>query len=181
MKLNNILHRDLGYFFAGVIMIYAISGIAINHLHDWNPNYSVKSEEVKLDLPTDYTLITKEMIKKELQKYSLENAYKKHYFPRTNRMKIFIKDGTIYVDLDNGYGLLEVLSKRPLIAEMNYLHYNPNMIWTVYSDVFSFCLIIITITGMIVLKGKKGFKRYGLWLFLGGFVFPIFVLILFYY
>ena len=40
-KWSRILHRDIGYFFIGTTLIYAISGIALNHMSDWNPNYSV--------------------------------------------------------------------------------------------------------------------------------------------
>jgi len=180
-KLNNILHRDLGYFFTGVILIYAISGLAINHLRDWNPNYSVELRKIKLELPNDYHLITESLIKKELEKNGLSGDFKKYYFPREGQLKIFIKNGSINVDLNTGIGKLEKLTRRPLLAEMNYLHYNPNIWWTIFSDIFAVSLIIISITGLIVLKGKRGFKRYGVWLFLGGLVVPVLILLLFYY
>ncbi|HQL31599.1 MAG TPA: hypothetical protein PLM67_15390, partial [Thermoanaerobaculales bacterium] len=32
-------HRDVGYFIAGLTVIYAVSGIAVNHIDDWNPSY----------------------------------------------------------------------------------------------------------------------------------------------
>ncbi len=40
-KWSRILHRDIGYFFIFTSLIYGISGIALNHMSDWNPNYSV--------------------------------------------------------------------------------------------------------------------------------------------
>ena len=43
-KWSRILHRDIGFFFIGTTLIYAISGIALNHLSDWNPNYSVENK-----------------------------------------------------------------------------------------------------------------------------------------
>ncbi len=49
-KLNRILHRDLGYFFFGMTIIYAVSGIALNHRHQWNPNYIITGEEFTTDL-----------------------------------------------------------------------------------------------------------------------------------
>ena len=51
-KWSRILHRDIGYFFIGTSIIYGISGIALNHLSDWNPNYSVtlKSFTTNLNL-----------------------------------------------------------------------------------------------------------------------------------
>jgi len=179
-KLNSILHRDLGYFFTGVILIYAISGLAINHLRDWNPNYSVETKTIKFVFPDD-KLITEDLVKSELAKSGLAEEFKKYYFPHEGQMKIFIKDGTIKINLKTGKGFMEKLTRRPLLAEMNYLHYNPNIWWTIYSDIFAVALIIIAITGLIVLKGKKGFKRYGIWLFLGGFLVPVVILILFYY
>ncbi len=180
-KLNNILHRDLGYFFTGVILIYAISGLAINHLRDWNPSYSIELREIKLELPNDYHLITENLIKKELEKKGLLGEFKKYYFPRDGQLKIFINNGYIEVNLQTGVGRLEKLTRRPLLAEMNFLHYNPNIWWTVFSDIFAIALIIIAITGLIVLKGKRGFKKYGIWLVLGGLLFPVVILILFYY
>ena len=38
-KLNRVSHRDIGYLIAGLTIIYALSGIALNHKNDWNPNY----------------------------------------------------------------------------------------------------------------------------------------------
>ena len=33
------IHRDLGYLAVGFTLIYALSGIAINHIKDWDPNF----------------------------------------------------------------------------------------------------------------------------------------------
>ena len=49
-KWSRILHRDIGFFFIGTTLIYAISGIALNHLSDWNPNYSVENKHFKTDI-----------------------------------------------------------------------------------------------------------------------------------
>ncbi len=43
-KWNRAIHRDFGYLFFGMTIIYALSGIAINHLDDWNPNYKVVTQ-----------------------------------------------------------------------------------------------------------------------------------------
>ena len=48
-RLLRILHRDLGYFITGILIIYAVSGIALNHRKDWNPNYQVISEEIEVE------------------------------------------------------------------------------------------------------------------------------------
>jgi len=48
-KWNRAIHRDLGYFFFFMSIIYGVSGIAINHLDDWNPNYRITRTEIILD------------------------------------------------------------------------------------------------------------------------------------
>ena len=59
MKLNSsalrrwsrTLHRDLSYLFAGMVLIYALSGIAMNHRDTFNPNYSVSQTRLTLPAP----------------------------------------------------------------------------------------------------------------------------------
>ena len=51
-KWFRIIHRDFGYLFFGMTIIYAVSGIAINHINDWNPNYVVTAKEIKFDMPS---------------------------------------------------------------------------------------------------------------------------------
>ena len=36
-----LLHRDLSDFFAGMVLIYALSGIAMNNRDTFNPDYAV--------------------------------------------------------------------------------------------------------------------------------------------
>ncbi len=47
---SRTLHRDLSYFFAGMVLIYALSGIVMNH-DTFNPNYSVSRTELVLAAP----------------------------------------------------------------------------------------------------------------------------------
>ena len=43
-----ILHRDIGYVVAALTIIYSVSGIAVNHINDWNPNYIVEHDSSKI-------------------------------------------------------------------------------------------------------------------------------------
>ena len=45
-RLFRVLHRDIGYLLFGLVLAYSISGVAVNHVDDWNPNYSVTVTEV---------------------------------------------------------------------------------------------------------------------------------------
>ena len=33
------LHRDIGYLAVGLTVVYALSGLAVNHIGDWDPNF----------------------------------------------------------------------------------------------------------------------------------------------
>ena len=41
-RLNNVLHRDIGYLAVGLSVVYGVSGVAVNHVRDWNPSYRVQ-------------------------------------------------------------------------------------------------------------------------------------------
>src|SRR4051794_5619828 len=33
------IHRDMGYLAVGLTFVYAASGLAVNHIADWDPNF----------------------------------------------------------------------------------------------------------------------------------------------
>lgn len=177
-KWNRAIHRDLGYFFFGMVVIYCLSGIAINHRNDWNPNYIITSREIKTDITEDFD---KETIRSLLKKQDIQSKYLNHYKPASDELRVFLEDGNLTIDLNDGHAWLELTKKRPLFKPMNYLHYNPVIYWTWYSDIFSGALIIIALSGLFILKGKKGITRRGAWLTILGVLIPFVFLIIFYY
>jgi uncharacterized protein len=48
---NRAVHRDLGYFFLGLIISFSLSGILLNHRQDWHlTQYTVSTKEITVDL-----------------------------------------------------------------------------------------------------------------------------------
>ena len=76
-KWSRILHRDIGYFFIGTTLIYGISGIALNHMSDWNPNYSVEVKYYTTDLNLTKSPDIKSSIFKLLDVIDHRENYKK--------------------------------------------------------------------------------------------------------
>lgn len=179
-KWSRIIHRDLSFFFSGVIIIYAISGYVLNHKKDFNSDYSISIHNFKVSestpIPKEY--FTKDHVMSILEPYNETDSYTKHYFPNDSTLKVFLKGGSsLAIDLTNGNGLYEQVRKRPIISQMNRLHYNPNKWWTLFSDIFAFTLIIITLTGLIITRGKKGlWGRGGIELIIGIIIPLIFIL-----
>ncbi len=179
-RLNNATHRDLGYFFTGMIIIYALSGIALNHRNDWNPNYSITTKTVTLKVPESIDTNERKAVQDILKQIGEEESYRKHYFPADNELKIFLKEGgSVDINLDSGKALYEKLKKRPVFFEVNLLHYNPGRLWTWFSDIFSVALILLSITGLFILKGKNGIKGRGAWLTIAGILIPLILLFMY--
>lgn len=179
-KWNRAIHRDLGYIFVAMTIIYSLSGIAINHINDWNPNYVITFDDIHVDITSDKSQIDKDYVIKILSQIGEEESYKKHYFPGDGQLKVFIDGGNAVIDLDTGNGWVEKIKRRPMFHAMNYLHYNPGKWWAIFSDIFAGALIILALSGLFIIRGKNGIKRRGAILTIVGIVLPVLYLVFFY-
>lgn len=178
-KLSRTIHRELSFFFAGVVLIYAVSGFLLNHKRDFNTEYDITRTKFTLEnflssqadwTPNDVLSI--------LEPLDEADNYTKHYFPSDSQMKVFLKGGSsLIVNTETGEALYESIRRRPVWSSLNRLHYNPGYWWTAFSDIFAFSLVIITLTGLFMVKGAKGFWGRGGIEFLAGIFIPILFLI----
>lgn len=179
-KWIRIFHRDIGYVFFGMFIIYGLSGIALNHIDDWNPNYSISYKSFTLYNIPEKDLIDKGLILSWISELSPDVTYRSHYFPKQDILKIFLKEGSLTIDMTSGETLLEQIKKRPVFREVNFLHYNkPKKLWTWFSDFFAASLIILAITGLFMIQGKKGITGRGAWLAILGILIPLIFLIIY--
>lgn len=179
-KWNRIIHRDLGYIFFGMSIIYGLSGIALNHLDDWNPDYIISTEEIMLNnLPGSHR-INREQAEGLLEQINRDLVYRSHFYPGQNIAKIFVKQGSATINLETGYTYLETLKKRPVFREVNFLHYNkPKKLWTWFADAFAVALVLMAVTGLFMIRGKKGIKGRGALLTAVGIIIPVIFLLLY--
>ena len=177
-KWSRGIHRDLSFLFSGIILVYAISGFCLNHKGDFNSDYKVTNTDLQLKgaFPQQEK-VDKAFVLQLLDQIGQENNYTKHYYPQPSLMKVFLKGGSsLMVDMQNGEAHFEHLQKRPLLSALNRLHYNPSKWWTWFSDIFAASLLIITLTGLIMVKGPKGLWGRGGIEFLIGIAIPLFFL-----
>lgn len=176
---NRVLHRDIGYLCVGMTVIYALSGIALNHIGDWNPSYRVTRTQVQWSSLPGEGRIPEGAVLAFLDQIGEDGSYKKHYSPQPGLIKVFLKGGSVVVDRATGQGVLEKVSRRPIFYEVNFLHYNPKRLWTWFSDLFSVALIVVALTGLFVVRGKKGITGRGAWLTGLGVVLPLVLLVMY--
>ncbi|MDP1890370.1 MAG: hypothetical protein Q8K55_05710, partial [Gemmatimonadaceae bacterium] len=88
-----MLHRDVGYLAVALTIAYAISGIAVNHIADWNPNYRVTKTftTVAPIAVTDASAI----VTTAMERLQLTEAPRSSFQPDSNTMQLFYK-GTTY-------------------------------------------------------------------------------------
>lgn len=172
-RFNRSLHRDLGYFFFGTTLIYALSGIALNHRHEWNPNYVITREEFRLREPVDRERISRENAESLLHELGLKERYRTHLVSG-DTYRIFVENGSVTLDIVKAQGHYELIRKRPVFFQVNFLHYNtPGKLWTWFSDFYAVALILLAVSGLFILKGKEGITRRGAWLTGLGLLIPL--------
>ncbi len=157
-KWSRTIHRDLSYFFAGMVIIYAISGIFMNHRDSINPNYTITRQEYRIaDDLSDKSKVNDQLIISLLEPLDEAENFTKFYYPAPNQIKVFLKGGSsLVINTSTGNAVYEGVKKRPFVSDFVKLHFNPGKWWTWFADAFAISLIIITITGVVMVKGPKG-------------------------
>lgn len=179
-SLNVAAHRDFGYFFSSLIVIYCLSGIALNHVNEWNPDFIITRDSVSLGGGLTKADMTTDMINSLSEKIG-EGEYKVFDFPTYNQVKVYYEDASLHLNFETGQGVYENVSRRAVFYEANVIHRNSVKGWKWAADVFALLLIVINITGLFILKGKYGITGRGKWLIGAGLVPPIVAIIIIHY
>jgi hypothetical protein len=178
-KLLRKLHRDFGYFIVGMTIVYALSGIILNHRHDFNPDYKIFVSEFQTEFQ-DKTNLTQSEIESALQILDHKVVYKKHYLTNRGIVKVFIESGEVLINPKTGKGVMRYLRKRPIVYGMNRLHTSAlGTAWKWGSDAMAAIMLFVAVSGLFILKGKRGFNRWGWWLTAVGIIIPLIFTLLF--
>jgi len=171
-RLNNVLHRDIGYLAVGLTVVYGVSGVAVNHVRDWNPSYRV--QKTMMTIEPIRAIDRAEIIREAREKLGVTQEPRNAFRPDPETLQLFFRDGNYSIDLPTGQVIIEHARPRPVLFEMNQMHLNtPKRLWTVVADVYAVGLIVLAITGMFVLKGKTGITGRGAWLTGAGVLLPV--------
>ena len=169
-------HRDIAYFFVGLIISFAISGIALNHRRIWNPSdYTYSLQEIMIPVP-----LGKEAFIHDNDAFVVNFTRAQHItgeFRRKwvvdDKLRISYTNQDVEIDLKTGKGKIETYRKRPLLGQMVDLHGDTSNWWIYYSDCFGIAMLTLAITGMFIQKGDTSFSARGWKLALAGITFPL--------
>jgi len=179
-RLNRAVHRDLGYFCVGLTVIYALSGFLLNHIHDFNSNYRIETTATAIDPVLLENALTPDGVISILAFLGDDRPVRATYQPDPESIQIFVEGSLVEVNLVTGVAVYERVSERTVLKAMNDLHLNrAGTSWTWIADLYTLALALLAITGIFVLKGKKGITGRGAWLTSAGVLLPLVMAIVF--
>lgn len=166
------LHRHLGFLAVGLTLVYAASGIAVNHVHHWDPDY-VRSEQVWSIEPVGAEP-TEEILPLVLERLALTEAIKNTWRSSPTVLQVFLEGSHLDVDLESGKVVRHEVSKRPFFFQVNFMHLNSGKApWTGIADAYAGILILLALTGIFLLGGSKGLSGRGGILMAVGILLPV--------
>ena len=171
-------HRDAGYLCAALTLIYAVSGVAVNHIQDWNPNYRIVREERRFE-PIPVTS-KEELAARLVERLGLEGPPKDAFRSRPERIALFYDGWSVEADVAAGTAVIEKPRERAFFFDVNFLHLNrARGLWTWIADLYAGALAFLALSGIFILKGRQGLAGRGKWLLVAGLAVPLaFLLVL---
>jgi hypothetical protein len=149
-----VIHRDVGYVCVGLTLVYAVSGVAVNHVRDWNPNYRITRDTVSVPDVSRESAASPDFAERIVAGLGLDTEVRGTFRVDSATLDVFLEDASV-------------------------LHLNePRGLWTLTADLFAVALILLAATGLFMMKGKYGITGRGAWLTGAGVLIPLLFLFL---
>ncbi len=171
---NNVLHRDIGYLCVGLTIVYAVSGVAVNHTDAWNPTWDIDRRVASVAPLPSGDPAAPGNVRLVLERLDLAPEWRTTFRTEANTLRIFLENGTVDLHLAADSATVELVRPRPVLHAFNFLHLNhPKQLWTWTADIYAVALLLLAATGLFVLKGKAGITGRGAWLTAAGAAIPV--------
>lgn len=176
------LHRDAGYLAVGLTFVYAVSGLAVNHITDFaDGDPSFHSYQRAADIgPVPSTgapegeeadRAAADEVRKRL---SIATTPREVYRQSPTELDILFDKRSLHVNLATGHVVDEGQEPRFVLRVVNWLHLNRGKkAWTYVADAYAAGLLFLAGSGMFMLAGKKGLLGRGAILVALGIAIPV--------
>ncbi len=152
------VHRDFGYLAVGFTLIYAASGLAINHIADWDPNFTSVEKTltitpIAVDLPDDAAV--------KIVTDAAGTGKPDDVFRAGDEIRLSYSSGAQVTAIGD---TLTVQARKPrfFLRAANWLHYNRGKkAWTYMADLYAIMLLYLAISGIFMIKGRLGLRWRG--------------------
>jgi uncharacterized protein len=167
------LHRDAGYLAVGLTVIYALSGLAVNHVADYtngDASFVKTTRDVTLGPLTGSEQAIGEQVQ---QKLGIADRPKEAFLTGKDEVQISWEKRTIVVHPSTGQLHEEAQEPRFFIRFANWLHLNRGKkAWTYVADTYAVILLGLAFSGLFMIPGRKGLLGRGAIIALIGALIP---------
>jgi hypothetical protein len=153
------IHRDIGYLAVGFTIIYAVSGLAINHIQDWDPNFKTYETErtiapIASDLTDDAAVAA--------ARAALGVGEPRQIYRAGDELHLDYDNRKFVIYGDTGQVIEQGRDERLFLRIANWLHYNRGKkAWTIVADIYAVMLLYLAVSGLFMIKGKLGLRWRG--------------------
>ena len=164
------LHRDAGFLVIGLTVIYALSGLAVNHIADWDPNF--RNEQSTHELGPQHG-DDQSVARSVLARLGIRDA-PSDVFRDGDLLDITLDKRSLHVALSTGHVVDQGQKPRFFLRVANFLHLNRGKpAWRYIADAYALILLFLAGSGLFMLPGKRGLRGRGLWFVLVGIAVPV--------
>jgi uncharacterized protein len=168
------IHRDIGYVAVGLTFIYALSGLAVNHITDFrdgDPSFRTYSRSVEVGkLEGDDAAIAEALRKR----FGIRATPREVYRASPDQLDVLFDKRSLHLDTSKGVVVDEGQEPRFLLRIANWLHLNRGKkAWTYAADAYAAALLFLATSGIFMIAGKKGFFGRGVVLVTVGILIPV--------
>ncbi|NUQ72973.1 MAG: hypothetical protein HUU21_05415 [Polyangiaceae bacterium] len=171
-NLVRAFHRDLGNLAVGLTLVYAASGLAVNHIADWDPNFQSYERTHELGGPIEGD--DEAAAATVTARLGVTEKPSEVYRSSPEQLDVVLENRTLHVNTATGTVLDEGQKPRLLLRAANWLHLNRGKkAWTYVADGYAAGLILLALTGIFMLPGRRGLLGRGGIFVLIGIAIPI--------
>jgi hypothetical protein len=165
------VHRDFGYLAIGFTVIYAVSGIAQNHIEDWGDVSYAAAEHTVAIAPLTETEPTAAAVARVASAAHLREP--NEVTRAGDELRLSYASGA-KVTAIAGTITIQTRERRAFIGIANWLHKaRGKKAWKYIADAYAVFLLYLAISGIFMIKGKLGFKWRGATLIGAGVAVPV--------
>ena len=165
------IHRDIGYLAVGFTVIYALSGIAMNHIDDWDPNFHA-TEITKPIAPIADELSDAEATRRIAAAAGttgkLDDVYR-----AGDEVRLSYADGTKLTAIGDTL-TIQHRRDRFFFRIADWLHATRGkQAWKFIADIYAGLLLYLAVSGIFMIKGRLGLRWRGALLITLGLAAPL--------
>ena len=168
------MHRDIGYVAVGLTFVYALSGLAVNHLTDWSDgdaSFKTYSTSHELGPLKGEDQAIADDLRKRL---AIKEVPRELYRPTPDELEVIFDKRSLHVNTATGHVLDEGQKPRFILRVANWLHLNRGKrAWTYFADAYAAGLLVLALSGMFMIAGRKGILGRGAVLVALGIAVPV--------